>query len=82
MIDGGLRSGEVRSEMNTDSSEKSVSTALFSGGSAGRESANRVGCGDTEIREPRAESREPRALVMSAGARHASAERIPVRLAA
>ena len=28
------------------------------------------------------ESREPRALFMSAGARHASAERIPVRLAA
>ena len=38
-----------------------LSTALFSGGSAGRESANRLSCGDTEIREPRAESREPRA---------------------
>ena len=39
-----------------------------------------------ESREPRAESREPRAesraLFMSAGARHASAERIPVRPAA
>ena len=37
-----------------------------------------------ESREPRAESREPRAesLVMSAGARHASVERIPVRPAA
>ena len=37
-----------------------------------------------ESREPRAESREPRAEVisMSAGARHASAERIPVRPAA
>ena len=37
-----------------------------------------------ESREPRAESREPRAEVisMSAGARHASVERIPVRPAA
>ena len=39
-----------------------------------------------ESREPRAESREPRAesraLFMSAGARHASVERIPVRPAA
>ena len=44
-----------------DSSEKTVSTALYSGGSAGCESANRLTCGDAEIREPRAESREPRA---------------------
>ena len=37
-----------------------------------------------ESREPRAESREPRAevILMSAGARHASAEPIPVRPAA
>ena len=59
--DGILRSGGGRSETNMDSSEKSVSTALFSGGSAGCESANRLTCGDTVIREPSAESREPRA---------------------